>query len=156
MNWGFRIWYTYFVLNFCYVTIWVALWKLLNHCNPLFLPLRKLVKTYILWSSKWWTWLTLKCYLTYCCCSVAQLCPTLCNPMDCNMPNFPVLHCLPEFAQTHIHWINDGIQYLILGCPFSSCLRSFPASGYFPMSQLFTSGGQSIRASDILQVPNSC
>ena len=32
--------------------------------------------------------------------SVAQSCPTLCNPMDCSMPGFPVLHCLLEFAQT--------------------------------------------------------
>ena len=37
------------------------------------------------------------------CCSVAQLCPTLCDPMDCSMPGFPVLHCLLEFAQTHVH-----------------------------------------------------
>ena len=34
------------------------------------------------------------------CCSVTQLCPTLCNPMDCSMPGFPVLHYLLEFAQT--------------------------------------------------------
>ena len=38
-----------------------------------------------------------------CCCSVAQSCPTLCDPMDCSTPGFPVLHYLPEFAQTHIH-----------------------------------------------------
>ena len=37
------------------------------------------------------------------CCSVTQLCPTLCNPMDCNTPGFLVLHHLPEFAQTHVH-----------------------------------------------------
>ena len=34
---------------------------------------------------------------------VAQSCPTLCDPMDCSMPCFPVLHYLPEFAQTHVH-----------------------------------------------------
>ena len=34
-----------------------------------------------------------------CCCSVAQSCPTLCDPMDCSMPGFPVLHYLPEFAK---------------------------------------------------------
>ena len=38
-----------------------------------------------------------------CCCSVAQLCPTLCDPMDLSMPGFPVLHHLPEFAQTSVH-----------------------------------------------------
>jgi len=41
--------------------------------------------------------------LIYSCCSVAQLCLTLCDPMDCNMPGFPVLHYLLEFAQTHVH-----------------------------------------------------
>ena len=39
-----------------------------------------------------------------CCCSVvAQLCLTLCDPMDCSTPGFPVLHHLPELAQTHVH-----------------------------------------------------
>ena len=38
-----------------------------------------------------------------CCCSVAKLYPTLCDPMDCRMPDFPVLHHLPQFAQTHVH-----------------------------------------------------
>ena len=44
------------------------------------------------------------------CCSVAQLCPTLCNSMDCSTPGFPVLRHLTEFAQTHIHWVGDAIQ----------------------------------------------
>ena len=38
-----------------------------------------------------------------CCCSVAQLCLTLCDPMDYSTPGFPVLHYLPDFAQTHVH-----------------------------------------------------
>ena len=45
-----------------------------------------------------------------CCCSVAQSCPTLCNPMDCSTPGFPVLHHLPELAKTHVHWVCDAIQ----------------------------------------------
>ena len=40
---------------------------------------------------------------THCCCSVTKSCPTLCGPMDCSSPGFPVLHYLSEFAQTHIH-----------------------------------------------------
>ena len=40
------------------------------------------------------------------CCSVTQSCPTLCDPMDCTMPGFPVLHHFLEFAQTHVHRIN--------------------------------------------------
>ena len=44
------------------------------------------------------------------CCSAAKSCLTLCNPMDCNMPGFPVLHYLLEFAQTHTHWVSDTIE----------------------------------------------
>ena len=42
--------------------------------------------------------------------SVAQLYPTLCDPMDCSMPGFPVHYQLPEFAQTHVHQVGDAIQ----------------------------------------------
>ena len=42
--------------------------------------------------------------------SVAQSCPTLCDPMDCSRPGFPVLHQLPELTQTHVHWVSDAIQ----------------------------------------------
>ena len=45
-----------------------------------------------------------------CCCSFAQLCPTLRNPMDCSKLGFPVLHHLPEFAQTHVHWVGGAIK----------------------------------------------
>ena len=43
-------------------------------------------------------------------CSVTYLCPTLCDPVDCSTPGFPVLHRLPEFTQTHVHWVGDAIQ----------------------------------------------
>ena len=42
--------------------------------------------------------------------SVTQLCPTLCNPMNCSMPGLPVHHQLPEFTQTHVHQVGDAIQ----------------------------------------------
>ena len=71
-----------------------------------------------------------------------------CDPMNCSTPGFPALHCLLEFAQIHIHWVSDAIQPSHpLSPPFSSCPQPFPASGSFPMSQLFASGGQNIRAS---------
>ena len=54
--------------------------------------------------------LPVKCYMLCCCCLVTQSCLTLCDPMDCITPGFPVLHCLLEFAQTHVHWVNDAIQ----------------------------------------------
>ena len=44
------------------------------------------------------------------CCSVTQSCPTFNNPMDCRTPGFPVFPYLPEFAQTHVHWVGDIIQ----------------------------------------------
>ena len=46
----------------------------------------------------------------YCHCSVAKSCPTLCDPIYCSMPDFCVLHYLPEFAQIHVHWVGDAIQ----------------------------------------------
>ena len=54
--------------------------------------------------------LILEQFSTYCCCSVTKMCPTLWNPMNCSMPGFPVLHHLPDFAQTHVHWLSDAIQ----------------------------------------------
>ena len=79
--------------------------------------------------------------------STAQSCPTLCDPMDCSTPGFPVHHQLPEPTQTHVHWFGDAIQSTHPLSSFSPCLQSFPASGFFPMSQLFASGGQSIGVS---------
>ena len=81
--------------------------------------------------------------------SVAQLCPTLCDSMDCSTPGLSVHHQLPEFTQTHVHWISDTIQPSPPSSviPFSFCLQSFSALGSFQMSQFFTSGGQSIGVS---------
>ena len=45
-----------------------------------------------------------------CCCWVAKSCPTLCHPMDCSMPGFPVPHNLLELAQVIVYWIRDAIQ----------------------------------------------
>ena len=42
--------------------------------------------------------------------SVTQLCAILCNSMHCSTPGFPVLHCLPEFGKTHVHWVRDAIK----------------------------------------------
>ena len=83
-----------------------------------------------------------------CCCSVAQLCPALCDPSHCSPPGLPVLHQLSEFAQTHVRCVSDAIQPSHpLSSPSPKSLQSFPASGSFPVSQLFSPGGQSIGAS---------
>ena len=75
--------------------------------------------------------------------SVVQLCLTLCDPMDCSMPGFPVLHCLLELAQTHVHWVSDAIQLshrLLSPSPPAFNLARHQS---FPVSQFFASGGQS-------------
>ena len=82
-----------------------------------------------------------------CCCSVAQLCPTLCDPIDCGMPGFPVPHHLLGFAQVRVHchqWCHPAISSSVT---LFFCLQSFPASGSFSMSWLFKLGNQSIGAS---------
>ena len=101
---------------------------------------------------KWSWWLSWRRKLHYVCifyscrCWVPKLCPTLCNPMDCSTPGFPVLHQLLELAQTHVHWVSDAIQPSHLCRPL--LLPSiFPSNQSFPMSQLFASGGQSSGAS---------
>ena len=55
------------------------------------------------------------------------------RPMDCSTAGFLVLFCLPEFAQTHVHWDSDAIQLSYPVIPFSSCPQSFPTSGSFPI-----------------------
>ena len=77
--------------------------------------------------------------------SVAQLCPTLCDPKDCSTPGFPVY---PEACSNSCplsRWCYPTISSPVI--PFSSHLQCFPASGSFPVSQFFTSGGQIIGVS---------
>ena len=78
----------------------------------------------------------------------AQSWPTLCYPMDCNKPAFPVHYQLPELAQIYVHRVGDAIQPSHLLSSLSSpAFNLSPGSGSFQMSQFFTSGGQSIGAS---------
>ena len=64
--------------------------------------------------------------------SVAQSCLTLCDPMDCSTPGFPVYHQLPELTQIHVHWVADAIQ------PFHPLLSpSPPAFNLFQHQGLF-------------------
>ena len=69
--------------------------------------------------------------------SVPQLCPTLCDPMDCSTP--------ASLSNTNSQSLLKLTSSFVF--PFSSCLQSFPESGYFQISQLFASGGQSIGVS---------
>ena len=81
------------------------------------------------------------------CCSVTQSCPTLCNPtgqharLPCPSPSPRVCSNACPLSQ----WCHPTTSSSVIS--FSSCLQSFPASGSFPVSWLFPSGGQSIGAS---------
>ena len=87
------------------------------------------------WPSDW-TWV----YCVFCtgrwilcCCTVAQSCLTLRDPMDCSTPGFPVPQHLPEFAQVHVHWIGDAIQPSHPLSPSSPSAFNFPQQGgFFP------------------------
>ena len=82
-----------------------------------------------------------------CCCSVANSCLTLCNPMDSARQaslSFTISQSLLKLMSLS-WWCHPTISSSVI--PFSFCLQSFPASGSFPMSRLFASGGQSIGAS---------
>ena len=71
--------------------------------------------------------------------SVAQSCLTLCNPMDCSMPGFPVHHWLPELVQTHVTWVGDAIQPFH---PLSSLL--FPSSVFPSIKSIGVSASTSV------------
>ena len=64
-----------------------------------------------------------------CCCSFAQPCLTLCDPMDCSAPGLPVHHQLPELAQTHVRRVGDAIQ------PSHPLLPRFPLSLHLSQHQ---------------------
>ena len=80
---------------------------------------------------------------------VAQSCPTLCDPMDYStLGRLPCPSPTPGACSNSFplsRWCHSTISTSVI--PFSSCLQSFPASGSFPMSQFFVSGGQSIGVS---------
>ena len=81
-------------------------------------------------------------------CSVTKSSQTLHNLMDCSRPGFPVLHCSPWVCSDSCPlswWCHPSISSSVI--PFSSCLQSFSASGSFPMSPFYASGGQSIGVS---------
>ena len=87
-------------------------------------------------------------HISRCFCSVTLSCSILSDPMDCSTPGFPVFHYLLQFAQTHVHCINDATQLSRpLSPPSPRAFSLLPESGSFPMSWLFVLCGQSIGAS---------
>ena len=89
-----------------------------------------------------WNWSRRRCSVVH------QSCLTLCDPMIRSTPGLPVHHQLPESTQNSCPlsgWCHPAISFSVV--PFSSCPQSLPASGSFPVSQLFAWGGQSIGVS---------
>ena len=82
-----------------------------------------------------------------CCCSITKLCPTICDPMDCSMPGFPLLQYLRVCTNSCplSQWCYLSISSS--AALFSFAFNLFQHQGFFPMSQLFTSSGKSIVAS---------
>ena len=68
---------------------------------------------------------------SFLCCSVAKSCPTLWDPVNFSTPGFSVLHSLPEFAQTHVHWVSDAIQPSHPHCPLLLLPSIFPSTRVF-------------------------
>ena len=83
----------------------------------------------------------------YTCCSVSHSCTNLCNPTDCTMPGFCVLHHLLEFAQTEAHWVSDAIQP---SHPLSS--PSPPALNFSQHQSLFQWIGSSHQVPRVLEL----
>ena len=71
------------------------------------------------------------CWLLFFCCSVAKLCPNVCNPTDCSKPVFPVFHHPTEFAQAHVHWVGDASQSSHPLSPTSPALNLFQHQDLF-------------------------
>ena len=75
----------------------------------------------------------------FCCCSVAKSCLTLCDSMNWSKPGFPVFNYLLEFAQTHVHWVDNAIQPSHPLLPPSPPALNLSQHQSFPMNWLFTS-----------------
>ena len=131
--------------------LWNRAWRSSHdpwYSNTFWLDVKYLWNPTITWSPCTLSIATLntKYICVHCCCRVTKSYPTLCDPMDCSTPSFPLPHYLPEFAQTHVHCADGDIQpHSVVS--FSPCPQSFPSSRSFPVNWLFASGGQSIGAS---------
>ena len=86
-------------------------------------------------------------FMSYCYCPVTQSCLTRCDPMDCSILDFTVLHHLLEFVQTHVHWVSDATQ------PSHSLLSPSPLAFSFSQHQnLFQWVGSSHQVAKVLEL----
>ena len=114
-----------------------------------FLMMSNIIRTVVAWSHLSHIILeTFPCHglNICCCCSITQSYLTPSHPMDCSTQ--ASLSCSVAWSLlTHVNWVGDALLLSYPLVPFSSCPQSFPTSGSFPMSSLFTSDGQSTGAS---------
>ena len=127
---------TQFGFFLCFIISFQNNFNLQQKCKDKKVQRRPLLTTYY----KYFTPFALLCS------SVTQPCPTLCNPMNCSTPGFPVLHHL-LFAQTHVHWIGDAIQ-----SPHPLPSPSPPAFNLFQHQGLFHWVGSSNQVAKILEL----
>ena len=112
-------------------------WKLLSLCTMLRIFL--MIISFLIITRKWYC---------CCCCSVTKSCPTLCHSKERQHARLPCPPLSPRVCSNSCslsQWCYPTISSSVT--PFVLCLQSFPATGSFPISQLFASGGQSIGAS---------
>ena len=88
------------------------------------------------WGIEWyWTYQTIpsskEWHHSSCSCPATQPCATLCGPVGGSAPGFPVLHHLPRFAQTHVHWGDDGFNSFIFCHPLLFLTSIFPSIRVF-------------------------
>ena len=118
-----------YILNAWYIVNGSWMYEVFS--SPYVVPCLKLNETGLKITPCLLAWIK-KFSMKFICCSVTQSCPTLCDLTDCTTPGFPVLHHLPELAQTHVHWVSDTIQ------PSSSLLFSSPPSFNFPSIRVYS------------------
>ena len=123
-------------VSFCMLLLWTAYswWALVMNLGMVTLKEKHIVQATR----------QICCYY----CSIAKLCPILCNALDCSTSGSSVLYYFPGVCSNSrplIWWCYLTISSSAI--PFSFCLQSFPTSGSFSMSQFFSSGGQPIGAS---------
>ena len=78
------------------------------------------------------------CFFFFPSCPTFFLSKSSCDPMDCSTPGFPVHHQLLELAQTHVHWVGDAINHLILCCPLLHLPSIFPSIRVFSKESILS------------------
>ena len=120
LSFFFFHWFLFFIFSFFLFTLYLICFSFSSSC-------RWKMKALIFTPSLFCNARLYKYKILFQFSSVTQLCPTLCIPMDCNMPGLPVHHQLPELTQTHVHRVGDAIQL--------SHLLSAPSPPAFNLSQ---------------------